>query len=440
MTSRSSWGRGFAGYSALKVEDLSEVEIKSHQLMLEHLAFYRENAPGFADAFIMLSAPQLGVRHGRRLAGLGKMTREQWDGSIAPDEIGVSPPLSPKFGNVSVPYSAIVPREIEGLLAPGRHLSCDVTTHSFMREIPQCWVTGQAAGVAAAHRRQSRPCACKSADPGTKTPSRGARRVSQPAARKWRRAEIRASIEPWNNADITNKTRRREGVRQCFGYSIGMSFRATVAVASRARLRAFDGTRFAGGAGAAQSAAEGQGRLRSDHEIRDHVCRRRPRPVQEIRPRCRAGEGQVGHRSHRLPDARQRRCRRHRHRHLAVEQLEPRARHSHHRAGRARADARQFDRSAREQEGRRCRRQNARRSQGQENCGGGRPRQRLGISDRQGIGEASISPSATSTSSTSAIPTSRRRWRPDRSMPRLPVRRIRRRRSSPAPRRCWRPT
>jgi hypothetical protein len=143
-------GPRFAGYSAVKVEDLSEVEIRSHQLMLEHLAFFRANAPGFANAFIMLSAPQLGVRHGRRLVGLGKMTREHWDGRVAPDEIGVTPPLSPKFENVSVPYSAIVPRDIEGLLAPGRHLSCDMTTHSFMREIPQCWLTGQAAGVAAA--------------------------------------------------------------------------------------------------------------------------------------------------------------------------------------------------------------------------------------------------------------------------------------------------
>jgi hypothetical protein len=143
-------GPRFAGYSALKVEDLSEVEIRSHQLMLEHLAFFRENAPGFANAFIMLSAPQLGVRHGRRLSGLGKVTRESWDGRAAPDEIGVSPSLSPKFGNVSVPYGAIVPRDIEGLLAPGRHLSSDVTSHSFMREIPQCWLTGQAAGVAAA--------------------------------------------------------------------------------------------------------------------------------------------------------------------------------------------------------------------------------------------------------------------------------------------------
>lgn len=143
-------GPRFAGYSALKVEDLSEVEIRSHRLMLEHLAFYRAHAPGFSDAFIMLSGSQLGVRHGRRLAGRGKLTRENWDGAVAPDEIGVSPSLSPKFANVSVPYGAIVPREIDGLLAPGRHLSCDATSHSFMREIPQCWLTGQAAGIAAA--------------------------------------------------------------------------------------------------------------------------------------------------------------------------------------------------------------------------------------------------------------------------------------------------
>lgn len=143
-------GPRLAGYSALKVEDLSEVEIRSHQLMVEHLAFYRAHAPGFSNAFLMLSAPQLGVRHGRRLVGQGKLTRETWDGRIATDEIGVSPSLSPKFANVSVPYGAIVPREIEGLLAPGRHLSCDATSHSFMREIPQCWLTGHAAGVAAA--------------------------------------------------------------------------------------------------------------------------------------------------------------------------------------------------------------------------------------------------------------------------------------------------
>jgi hypothetical protein len=143
-------GPRLAGYSALDVEDLSEVEVRSHRLMVEHLRFYRAHCPGFENAFLMLSAPQLGVRHARRLRGVASVTRACWDGRVAADEIGVSPSLSPKFPNVSVPYGALVPERLDGLLAPGRHLSCDATSHSFLREIPQCWLTGQAAGVAAA--------------------------------------------------------------------------------------------------------------------------------------------------------------------------------------------------------------------------------------------------------------------------------------------------
>jgi hypothetical protein len=51
---------------------------------------------------------------------------------------------------VSVPYGSLVPRTLDGLLAAGRHVSCDANSHGFMREIPQCWLTGHAAGVGAA--------------------------------------------------------------------------------------------------------------------------------------------------------------------------------------------------------------------------------------------------------------------------------------------------
>jgi hypothetical protein len=143
-------GPRLAGYSALKVDDLTEVELRSRRLMLDHLAFYRAHAPGFEGAFLMLSAPQLGVRHGRRLAGVASVTRGDWDGRVRADEIGVSPSLSPKFPPVSIPYGALVPEALDGLLAAGRHVSCDPSSHSFLREIPQCWLTGQAAGAAAA--------------------------------------------------------------------------------------------------------------------------------------------------------------------------------------------------------------------------------------------------------------------------------------------------
>jgi 2-polyprenyl-6-methoxyphenol hydroxylase-like FAD-dependent oxidoreductase len=140
-----------AGWSGLDVEDLTEVEVRSRRLMSQHLDFFRAHAPGFENAYMMLSAPQIGVRHTRRLDGVAKITRAQWPTAVVlADEVGVTPAVSPKFPNISVPYGALIPRRLDGLLACGRHISCDANSHGFMREIPQCWLTGQAAGAAAA--------------------------------------------------------------------------------------------------------------------------------------------------------------------------------------------------------------------------------------------------------------------------------------------------
>ena len=144
-------GPRLAGYSAVDVEDLTTVELRSRELAVGHLEVYRAAAPGFSNAFLMLGAPQIGVRHSRRLAGLRKVTRQQWDtGQVWDDEIGVSTSLAPKFPNISVPYGALVPEKLDNILGAGRHVACDASSHTFLREIPQCWLTGQAAGVAAA--------------------------------------------------------------------------------------------------------------------------------------------------------------------------------------------------------------------------------------------------------------------------------------------------
>jgi 2-polyprenyl-6-methoxyphenol hydroxylase-like FAD-dependent oxidoreductase len=140
-----------SGYSAIDPDDQTEVEIRSHRLMARHLEYYRRHAPGFERAFLMLSAPQLGVRHARRLVGVKKLVRTQWPTALVhEDEIGVTPAVSPKFPNISIPYGALVPEKLDGLLVCGRHVSCDPNSHTFLREIPQCWITGQAAGAAAA--------------------------------------------------------------------------------------------------------------------------------------------------------------------------------------------------------------------------------------------------------------------------------------------------
>ncbi len=144
-------GPRLAGYSALEIADLTSVELESRRRMIAHLDFFRRHAPGFEHAWLLLSAPQIGVRHTRRLVGVQKLASADWKaGARRDDEIGVSPSPSQKFANVSVPYGALVPVELDNVLVGGRHVATDAPTQAFMREIPQCWLTGQAAGAAAA--------------------------------------------------------------------------------------------------------------------------------------------------------------------------------------------------------------------------------------------------------------------------------------------------
>ena len=144
-------GPRLSGYSGLDVGDLTRVEFESRRRMLAHLDWFRRHAPGFERAWLLLSAPQIGVRHTGRVIGRRKMVAEEWKRGVRhSDEIGVSPSPSQKFANVSVPYGALVPVGLDNVLVAGRHIASDPLTQSFMREIPQCWLTGQAAGTAAA--------------------------------------------------------------------------------------------------------------------------------------------------------------------------------------------------------------------------------------------------------------------------------------------------
>jgi hypothetical protein len=152
-------GPKLSGYSPLRLADLTAVEIESRRRMLAHLDYFRRHAPGFEKAWIMLTAPQIGTRHARRLVGLKRIRQSDWKSGLRQlDEIGVSPSASPSLPSISVPLGSLVARDVENLVAAGRNISCDPQSHLFMREIPQCWMTGQAAGVAAALAAASDTC------------------------------------------------------------------------------------------------------------------------------------------------------------------------------------------------------------------------------------------------------------------------------------------
>jgi len=143
-------GPKFSGYSALSVKDLTEVEFRSRDTAREVLSWFRANMPGFERAWILDTASQIGTRHSRRLKGTAKVTVGDWKADGKSDEsIGLCPGLSPEFPTLEIPYGALVPEKLDGLIAAGRNLSSDPGSHIALREIPECWVLGQAAGVAA---------------------------------------------------------------------------------------------------------------------------------------------------------------------------------------------------------------------------------------------------------------------------------------------------
>jgi hypothetical protein len=140
-----------AGYSALNVADLTEVEFVSRDIARKGLEFYRKHVPGFERAWIHDTASQIGTRHARRLVGAARITIDHWrtNGSC-PDSIGLCPGVTEAFPTLQIPYRSLVPVALEGVLAAGRNLSADTKSHAALREIPECWVMGEAAGVAAA--------------------------------------------------------------------------------------------------------------------------------------------------------------------------------------------------------------------------------------------------------------------------------------------------
>ena len=136
-----------------KISDLTATELKVRDTIRETIAWCRKCVPALQNAFLYDIAPQLGARCSRRLVGKYTMHPEdfanhrQWD-----DVIAWHPTVSTVNGGVpiEIPYSCMVPADVDNLLAPGRHLSADALTIDWLSLIPQCVGTGQAAGVAAA--------------------------------------------------------------------------------------------------------------------------------------------------------------------------------------------------------------------------------------------------------------------------------------------------
>ncbi len=142
-----------SGLSATNVEDLTHIEVNVRKMMLQGHEFLKRKMPGFEDCFIMDSASQVGTRGSRRLTGEHNITIDDvHNGQSYADTIAVFPPLGPveKQPRVHIPYRALVPRTMNGLLVGSRCFASDAPTNDMFNWIPHCIALGEAAGTAAA--------------------------------------------------------------------------------------------------------------------------------------------------------------------------------------------------------------------------------------------------------------------------------------------------
>lgn len=143
------------GLSALNVEDLTWVEVNVRKAMLRGHEFLKKHVPGFDESFIMDTAAQVGTRGSRRLVGEYVVTvQDMRAGKAHYDTIALFPRMnhntSAEHPLVHVPYRALVPRRVEGLLVAGRCFSSDAIANNTFNLIPHCIALGEAAGTAAA--------------------------------------------------------------------------------------------------------------------------------------------------------------------------------------------------------------------------------------------------------------------------------------------------
>lgn len=132
------------------VEDLTKAELLTRELSWKIFDTYKNHIPGFENSYIVDIAPLLGVRDSRRLIGQYFITENDYKKSFE-DRICFAPYYYAPEGldRLEIPYRALLPQNVQNLIVAGRSISIEHKLIDCIREIPCCFATGQAAGIAA---------------------------------------------------------------------------------------------------------------------------------------------------------------------------------------------------------------------------------------------------------------------------------------------------
>lgn len=173
-TAGGNIGHAF-GVDSTDERSLTKHLVHGREQILEFRVFYRKYIPGFENAKLVSTGSLLGIRESRRIMGDYVLNVDDFiKRAIFDDEIGryCYPidihPTQPnakayaafeeefkkkfryaKGESYGIPYRTLTPSGLDNLLVAGRCISCDRKIEGSVRVMPGCYITGQAAGMAA---------------------------------------------------------------------------------------------------------------------------------------------------------------------------------------------------------------------------------------------------------------------------------------------------
>lgn len=144
--------------------EVTAAEIEAREQVFEMLHFLKSNFKAFANARILSTAVQIGIRESRKIIGEYVLTGEdclslaRFEDAVAvsnydidihnPEGSGTSHHYFAEGEWFEIPYRCLVPKGMKNLLVAGRCVSASHEAQASLRIMPYCAQLGQAAGNA----------------------------------------------------------------------------------------------------------------------------------------------------------------------------------------------------------------------------------------------------------------------------------------------------
>jgi len=163
------------GVDSTDERSVTKALIWGRKVLLEYERYYKQYLKGFERMTLVATGSLLGIRESRRIMGDYVLCLEDFKKrAVFPDEIGrycypvdihASRPDRANYDRFAeefktlryargesygIPYRILTPRGLANVLVAGRCVSSDRYIQGSIRVMPGCFITGQAAGVAAA--------------------------------------------------------------------------------------------------------------------------------------------------------------------------------------------------------------------------------------------------------------------------------------------------